>query len=222
MTPLRQYYALNTDDRLLHYDEAVRVLRAQGEPERYYCPGCSREVHISLQTGSFIHNTSRHCQHKTYIHNLAVQIFHDRFNNETRDFMIGTKRRVLCWEYKSCPFYTGSYECWDDDIVRYDLKKIYDHCDYPSGGLNFTADLMLYDGKGKLPPVYIVIRTDYLAPLDLPPDVLLIEIAVSDEERVELLGSEAILEGGDRVHCLYYGPWKRQGGVSSRRLCERR
>jgi hypothetical protein len=43
------------------------------------------------------------------------------------------------------------------------------------------ADLVLHDGKGTMPPVYLQIRTDYLAPLVLPSDVLLIEIAVKDE-----------------------------------------
>ena len=72
-----------------------------------------------------------------------------------------------------------------------------------------------------MPPVYLQIRTDYLAPLVLPPDVLLIEIVVKDEYEAVILGEEDIIEGGDKVHCQFLGPWKRQGGVSSRRLCER-
>ena len=221
MTPFRQHYALDTDDRLVRYDEAVRILREQGEPERYYCPGCNREVHISLSAQSFIHNTSRRCAHETYLSNLSVQMLRARFDDGNRDFMIGTKRNVLCKDFRTCPFYTGGYECRGVDIVCFDLKKIYDRCDYPSGELDFSADLVLFSSSGTMPPVYLQIRTDYLAPLDLPPDVLLIEIAVSDERAVELLSMEPILEGGDSVHCLFRGPWKRQGGVSSRRLCEK-
>ena len=221
MPPLRQHYALDTDDRLVRYDEAVRILREQGEPERYYCPGCNREVHISLTTKSFIHNTSRHCVNETYIHNLAVQMLRARFDDGSRDFMIGTKRNVLCKDFRTCSFYTGGYECRGEDIVRFDLKKVYDRCDFPSGNLSFPADLVLHDNAGKMPSVYILIRTDYLAPLDLPPDVLLIEIAVKDEHAVELLSGDPILECGDKVHCLYYGPWKRRGSVSSRKLCEK-
>lgn len=219
MTPLRQHYALDTDDRLVRYDDAVRILREQGESERYYCPGCNREVHISLSTRSFIHNTSRRCADEVYLRNLSVQMLRARFDDENRDFMIGTKRNVLCKDFRTCPFYAGGLECRGEDIVRFDLKKIYDRCDYPSGELDFMADLVLHDGKRTMPPVYLQIRTDYLAPLDLPPDVLLIEIAVKDERAVELLSMEPILEGGDMVHCQFLGPWKRQGGVSSRRLC---
>ena len=221
MTPLRQHYSLTADDRLLHYDEAVRILRAQGEPDRYYCPGCNREVHISLNTRSFIHNTSRRCMPEIYIHNLAVHVLHSRFYDKAKDLTIGTKRTVLCRESKTCPFYSGGYECWGDDIVRYGLKKIYDICDYASDGPDFHADLVILDSTGKKPPVYLLVRTDYLAPLNLPPDVLLIEIAVKDEFSAVALSREAFLEGGEKVNCQFYGPWKRRGGVSERALCEK-
>ena len=109
-------------------------------------------------------------------------------------------------------------------MKRYDLKTILPLCDYPSGGLEGTAHLVLYDGAGKgiRPPVYIQVRTDYLAPLELPPDVLLLKVAVKDEEEAKLLGAEDIIEGGDKVHCQFLGPWKRRGGLSSGPLCEKR
>lgn len=128
---------------------------------------------------------------------------------------------MLCREYRTCRFYTGVYECRGEDVVRFDLKKICDRCDYPPDNLGFATDLVLYSSAGTVQTVYILVRTDYLAPLVLPPDVLLIEIAVNDERSVELLSKEPILEGGERVHGLYYGPWKRRGGASSRRLCEK-
>ena len=62
--------------------------------------------------------------------------------------------------------------------MRFDLKKIYDRCDFPSGELDFTADMVLFSSSGTMPPVYLLIRTDYLAPLDLPSGVLLIEGSV--------------------------------------------
>ena len=105
--------------------------------------------------------------------------------------------------------------------MRFDLKKIYDRCDYPSGALAFTADMLLFSSSGTMPPVYLQIRTDYLAPLDLPPDVLLIEIAVKDEYEAVILGEEDIIEGGDKVHCQFLGPWKRRGGLSSGPLCKK-
>ena len=127
----------------------------------------------------------------------------------------------MCREYKSYLFYRGDYGCSGDDIVRYDLKNTHDTCDYPSGGLDFTADLVLLDSAGKKPSVYIQVRTDYLAPLTLPPDVLMIEVAVSDEEAAVRLRNEAIIECGDMVHCQFLGPWKRRGGLSSGPLCEK-
>lgn len=102
---------------------------------------------------------------------------------------------------------------------RYDLKKLYSHCDYPSDGLDFTADLVLTDDEGKKPPLYFLIQTDYLAPLTLSPDVLLVEIAVKTEDETMELWNEAISEGGMQVHCLFYGPWKRKGGLSYEPLC---
>lgn len=222
MTPLNQHYALSDDDRLLHYDEAARILRAQGEPERFFCPGCNRDVHINLTTQSFIHNTNRRCKPETYVHNLAVHMLHSRFYDKAKDFTIGTKRTVLCRESKTCPFYSGGYECWGDDTVRFDLKRIYDICDYPSDSLDFHADLVLLDSSGKKQPLYLLVRTDYLAPLDLPPDLLLIEVAVKDEFSAVALSREAVSEGGERVNCRFYGPWKRRGGLSSRPLCEKK
>lgn len=221
MGSLRPHYALNQDDRLLSFNEAVRYLRDNGEPERCYCPGCNREVHISLQTGSFIHNTSRPCKPESYIHNLGVINLLQRFNSDDKSLRIGIKRKVLCRDSKTCPFYSGTYSCWGEEVKRYDLKKLYTRCDYPSGGLDFTVDLVLSDDEGKKPPLYILIRTDYLVPLTLPPDVLLVEIAVRTEEAAERLRNEDIIEGGERVHCLFYGPWKRKGGLSYGPLCER-
>lgn len=130
--------------------------------------------------------------------------------------------RSYAGESKTCPFYSGTYSCWGEEVKRYDLKKLYTRCDYPSGGLDFTADLVFLDDEGKKPPLYILIRTDYLAPLTLPPDVLLVEIAVRTEDEAMDLRNKEIIEGGDRVHCLFYGPWKRKGGLSYRPLCERK
>ena len=209
MTPNRLRYALLDDDRLIHISEAVGVLRAKGEAERYYCPGCSREVSIDIPTSSFKHNSGRRCTYESYVHNLAVLMLKKRFDGG--DFRIGIKKMVQCREYKTCPFFRGGYECWGTEVKLYDLKTILPLCDYPSGGLDFTADLVLMDGagKGKRPPVYIQVRTDYLAPLTLPPDILLIEVAVKDEEEAMRLGTEDIIEGGDEVHCQFLGPWKR-------------
>ena len=218
----RLHYALLDDDRLIHISEAVAVLRVKGVAERYYCPGCSREVFMDIPSASFKHNSGQSCTYESYVHNLAVLMLKERFD-DGGTFGIGIKKMVQCRESKTCPFFRSGYDCWGEEVKRYDLKTILPQCDYPSGGLDFTADLVLYDGagKGKRPPVYLQIRTDYLAPLTLPPDVLLIEVTVKDEEEAVILRTEVIIEGGDKVHCLYYGPWKRRGGFSSGPLCER-
>ena len=83
------------------------------------------------------------------------------------------------------------------------------------------ADLVLHDGKGTTPSVYLQIRTDYLAPLDLPSDVLLTEIAVKEDYEAVILGEEDIIEGDDKVRYQFRDPWKRRGGLSSGPLCER-
>ena len=130
MASIRQHYALTSNDRILSFDESVRYLRDSSEEERCYCPGCNREVHLSLSAHSFIHNTSQCCNYESYIRILEVLMLHERFKNRTKDFMIGTKRKVLCRKYKTCQFYSGSYDCWGEEMKRYNLKKIYDTCDY--------------------------------------------------------------------------------------------
>jgi hypothetical protein len=34
----------------------------------------------------------------------------DRFNDGAKDFMIGTKRNVLCKDFRTCPFYTDGWK----------------------------------------------------------------------------------------------------------------
>ena len=218
-------YALDGEDRLVTIDEAVARLVVTGETGRLYCPGCCRGVRASVDgVARFVH-TRHSCQEETYLRQLARYRLKERFDSGEQ-FIIGTIRNVLCREYRSCRFYVDG-SCRGNDTKEYDLHRVYDRCEFHLEQ-SPVADLVLKDSRGEKPPMYLYVRTNILDGVTWPPDILVIDMPVRSEAEVDAYVRGPILEPDMHsprryeVFPRFWGPFKRQGGVSVTPLCEKR
>lgn len=188
-------YALDSSDNIILADSLVGV----PSREAYRCISCGREliprVNGAVQRPHFGHKSVGECNGETYYHFLAKKVFEDTFNKCKKNavpFMIRFTAPRVCNRFKPI---TNRVCDVGSDQHEYDLTQYFTDIRIEKRDGKFIPDISLHSRDRPSDVLYIEIAvTHFLSDVKQQSGKRIIEIHVSDEDDIELIGNGIIDE----------------------------
>ncbi|MBQ7855142.1 MAG: hypothetical protein IJ352_09030 [Muribaculaceae bacterium] len=178
---ITQNYSYATDEKgiLVHVNDAVRG-------QLYKCPYCSGQMtpHMGkIRKWHFTHKANLdNCSYESYLHKIAKICIKNAFISSS-NFNISYDVPVRC--NLNCSIMNHS-NCYDTQIMQFNLKEYYDTCQEEVKYKNFIADLILSSSTKEIDPILIEIYVSHKSTEEkLTEGVRIIEIEIKSEEDID-------------------------------------
>ncbi|MBR3495819.1 MAG: hypothetical protein IKH37_03700 [Prevotella sp.] len=155
MKQIKYSYCLNENNELVHISSVTVDNR---HSHTFHCIECGQELIAKIgkiKVPHFAHGVDTACNGESYLHKLAKRRILEKFMSAD-NFSLNFVRDIPCKNADNCTFYKD-YTCVSrGELIKFDLKAVYDTCQEEVRLGEFQPDLLLTNSaKPDREPIFI-------------------------------------------------------------------